>query len=170
MCFLLLLFFQSSHYPVPGLPPHSFSAHLLPLISKTLSPVPTPALTCPALQVSMGPQVSRGLGESSLIEIRPGSPLLYMCQGIGTACVCQQVGSSLSERSKESWLVESACFPMGSPSSSSASTHFLIQQQGSQTSVHWLGVSICVCLSQLLVGPLREQPCCLLSVSTQYHQ
>ncbi|KRY62230.1 hypothetical protein T4D_4358 [Trichinella pseudospiralis] len=30
---------------------------------------------------------------------------------------------------------------------------------GFPTSVQWLGVSICFCLSQLLVGPLRGQPC-----------
>jgi hypothetical protein len=28
---------------------------------------------------------------------------------------------------------------------------------GSPTSVHWLGVNICICLSQLLVGPLKGQ-------------
>jgi hypothetical protein len=161
VCFYYFYFLQSSHYSTLGLPSHSFSSHLLPLISKTSSPFPTPPHPCHSFQVSelLGPQVSRWLGEFSLIEARPDSSMMYMCQGIGPACVCCQVGSSLSERSKGSWLVDSACFHMGSPSPSAASSRFLIQPQGSPTSVQWLGVSICVCLSQLLVGPLRGQPC-----------
>ena len=49
---------------------------------------------------------------------------------------------------------------MGLPSFSSSSSFSLIQTQESPTSVHWLGVSIGICLSQLLVGPLRGQLCC----------
>jgi hypothetical protein len=64
----------------------------------------------------------------------------------------------VSERSQESGLVETAGLPMGLPSSSASSILPLIQPQGSLASVHWLGVSICFCLSQLLVGPLRGQP------------
>ena len=45
------------------------------------------------------------------------------------------------------------------PSPSASSILPLIHPQESPTSVQWLGVSICVCLSQLLVGPLRGQLC-----------
>jgi hypothetical protein len=48
---------------------------------------------------------------------------------------------------------------MGSPSLSASSILPLIQPWGSLTSFLWLGVSICLCLRQLLVGPLRGQPC-----------
>jgi hypothetical protein len=60
----------------------------------------------------------------------------------------------VAERSRWSRLVETACLPMGSPSSSGSSSISLIQSQVSPASVHWLGVRICICLSQLLVGPL----------------
>ena len=73
------------------------------------------------------------------------------------------VGGSVSERSQWSKLVETSGLLMGSPSFSTYSSLSLvlslIQPQGSPTSVHWLGVSICVCLGQLLVGSLRGQPC-----------
>jgi hypothetical protein len=39
---------------------------------------------------------------------------------------------------------------------SASSSLFLIHLQGSLTSVQWLGVSICIGLSQLLVGPLMK--------------
>ena len=49
------------------------------------------------------------------------------------------------------WLDQSAVaeidgLPMGLPSSSTSSSLSLIQLQGSQTSDHWFGVSICFCL------------------------
>jgi hypothetical protein len=99
---------------------------------------------------SLGPQVSQRLGVSSL---------LYMCQGLISAGVCCLVGGSVSERSQGSRLIETAGLPMGSPSSSASSSLSLIQPQGPWTSDQWLGVSICVCLSQMLVGPLGRPPC-----------
>jgi hypothetical protein len=76
------------------------------------------------------------------------------------------VGGSVSERSQGPGLVETADLSMGSSSSSTSSSFSLIQPpQGSPASVHWLGVRICFCLSQLLVGPLRGLPSTLLSVS-----
>jgi hypothetical protein len=62
---------------------------------------------------------------SSLTEARPGSPLLYVCQGVLIlASVCcfvvsgQQtttwVGDSVSEKSLGIRLVDTAGFPMGS--------------------------------------------------------
>jgi hypothetical protein len=65
----------------------------------------------------------------------------------------------MSERSQGSRSVETAGLPMRLPFSSASSSLSLIQPQGSPASVHWLGVSICVCLSHLLVEPLRKQPC-----------
>jgi hypothetical protein len=44
------------------------------------TPHPPPYLARPPH--SLGPQVSQGLGVSSLIEARPGSPLLCLCQGL----------------------------------------------------------------------------------------
>jgi hypothetical protein len=52
-------------------------------------------------------------------------------------------------------LVETAGLPMELPFSLASSILFLIHPQGFLTS----GVSICLCLSHLLVGLLREQPC-----------
>ena len=79
---------------------------------------------------------------------------------LGPASVCCLVGGSVSERSQGSGLAETARLPMGLLSS----IPFLFQPfpnstTGSSTSVQCLAVSICICLSQLLVGPLRGQPC-----------
>jgi hypothetical protein len=65
----------------------------------------------------------------------------------------------VSQRSWRSELIETAGLDMGSLSSSASSSLSLIQPQESLISVHWLSVSICICLSQLLVGPLGGQPC-----------
>jgi hypothetical protein len=65
----------------------------------------------------------------------------------------------VSERSQWSWLVETAALPMRLLSSSASSSLFLVQPQESLTSVQWLDISIHICLSQLLVGPLGGQPC-----------
>ena len=72
---------------------------------------------------------------------------------------CTQIGDPKRGSFVAYWLVETFGFPMGSPSSSTFSSLSLIQSQGPPTSVHWLGVSICICLSQLLVGPLIGQQC-----------
>ena len=113
-------------------------------------------------QVSPLPGASglwRRLGVSSLSEARPGI-LCYICvRGLVSAGVCCLVGSSESERCQGFRLVETAGLPMGFASSSASSSRSLCQPQGSLTLVHWLGVSICICLDQLLVGLLRGQPC-----------
>jgi hypothetical protein len=64
----------------------------------------------------------------------------------------------VSKRSQGSGLVESAGLPIGSLSSASSSLS-LFHPQESLTSDHWFSISICICLSELLVGPLGEQPC-----------
>ena len=87
--------------------------------------------------------------------------LCYICvRDLGPASVSCMVGAQWSEKSQGSRLVETAGLPMGSPSSSSASSSLsLIQPQGFSTSVQWLGVRIYAFLPQrLLVGILREQP------------
>ena len=70
---LLLFFFTVESLPAPSLP----SPHPIP-------PPHCPQDDVPTLQASMGPQISQGLGASSLTETRPGNPLLYMCQGEGS--------------------------------------------------------------------------------------
>jgi len=66
----------------------------------------------------------------------------------------------VSEKSQVSRLVETAAgLPVGLPSFSASSSLSIIQPQGSLTSVHWLGINICLCLSQLLVGACRGQSC-----------
>jgi hypothetical protein len=59
--------------------------------------------------------------------------------------------------------VQTAGFPMGSPSSSTSSSLSIMQTQGSPASIHWLGVSICISLSQLLLGLSKDSmiDCCM---------
>jgi hypothetical protein len=99
------------------------------------------------------PQVSRRLVMLSPTEATPGSLMLYMCQSSRTSLV----GGSVSERFHRSGLVETAGLPMESPCFSASSSLSLIQPQ--VNSEQWLGVSIYICLTQLLVGPLRGQSC-----------
>jgi hypothetical protein len=54
------------------------------------------------------------------------------------------VGGTVSERSQGSRLVETAAPPTGSPSSPASYSFSLIQAQVSPTSVHWLGINICI--------------------------
>jgi hypothetical protein len=96
---------------------------------------------------------------SSPIEARPGRPLLHMCPGCQTSPCMILVGGSVSGSSLGYGFVETAGLPMGSLSLSASSILLLIQPQGSLTSIQWLGLSIYICLSQLLVGPLWGQPC-----------
>jgi hypothetical protein len=86
--------------------------------------------------------------------LQPGLPELALYNGVGglvSASVCCLVGGSVSERSWGwGWgprFFETTGLPMRLPSSTS-SILSLIQPQGSPTSVHWLGVGICFCLSQ----------------------
>jgi hypothetical protein len=70
------------------------------------------------------------------------------------------IGDSVSGRSLDSIrLVETAGLLMVSLSPSASSILLPIQPQGSPTPAQWSDASICICLSQLLVGPLRGQPC-----------
>ena len=73
--------------------------------------------------------------------------------------VCSLVGSLVSGSSQGSRLVETMVLPMGLSSPSIALVLALTLPQGSLTSVQWLTVSICIFLCQLLVDPLKEQPC-----------
>ena len=82
--FTVPLPFCSSAAPHP-IPPHPSTREFLP------SPHP---YTRPPQ--SLGPQVSQGLGESSLIGARSGRPLLCMCPGLGSASICYPVGGSVS--------------------------------------------------------------------------
>jgi len=70
------ILFKSWFYP-PLTVPHPIT--ILP-ISMRMSPPPSPNPT--SLTHSLGPQVSLGLGASSLTDSRSGSPLLYMCWGL----------------------------------------------------------------------------------------
>jgi hypothetical protein len=88
------LFFIAQSTPLPVYPltgPHPIPP--LHTISKRMSPPTWPHPT--RLLHSLGPQVSQGLGASSLTEARPVSPLLYMCLISGELCFL--VGGSVSE-------------------------------------------------------------------------
>ena len=129
-CFYL---FTVQSLPPSGSPlPQFLIPFLLPPVSKRMSPL-LPHQARPLH--SLGPPVSQGLGASSPTEARPGSPLLYMCQELA---VYQLVYAA--------WSVdyETASLPMVLPSFSTSSSLSLIQEQGSPTSVHWLGISICI--------------------------
>ena len=104
-------------------------------------------------------QISPRLGASDLTETKAGSPLLYMCWADWISlCMVSDWWLSNVELpgvhvSWDCWPFYGVTFPFSFFSPSCNSTIVV------STSVQWLSVSICVCLSLLLVGPLREQPC-----------
>jgi hypothetical protein len=65
---------------------------------------------------SRGPPVSWGLGASSLNELRPGSPLLYVCCGPHISWCMLPV----FDRSQGSWWIETVGTSTGSPFSSTS--------------------------------------------------
>jgi hypothetical protein len=108
---------------------------------------------------SLWPQVSQGLSAWSLIKARKTVLCSTSVGGLEPASICCLVVDSVSERSWGSRFVEIVGLPMVLSSSLNFFQSSLNQPQVSPTSEHCLGVSICFCLSQLLVGPLRGQPC-----------
>jgi hypothetical protein len=153
---ITLCFLQFRFYPTTSSPSHSSSSYSS-----------SSCLQKDALSISP----PYYLGTSSLSRVRrifahwgqtqQSSAVYVWAWGLRQALVCCVVCVSVSERSQGSGLVETTDVPIGSPSSSDSSSLFLIQSQGSSISGQWLGVSICVCLSQLLVR--------ILSISFTYH-
>jgi hypothetical protein len=133
---------------LPCLSPPSHSSS--PLSPRRCFPCPphTPNLPLPS-----GLRVLEDCMSSST-ETRPGRPLLYICQEPPTSPCMPLVGGSVSGSSQGCGLVETAGLSMGSLSLSASLILPLIQSQGYPTSIQWLGVNICFCHSQLLVGPL----------------
>jgi hypothetical protein len=135
---------------------------------------------------SPGHQVSRGLRASSPTEAILDNPLLHVCPGPWTKpmhapcflflfvclvdwlvfgffcyCCCCCFGFLVfflvSGISEGSGLVDTVVLPMGLQSSSAHSVLLLTLPYWSPTSIQWLAISICICLSQLLVEPLIGQ-------------
>ena len=79
-------------------------------------------------------------------------------RGAQTHFVYSLVGGLFSGRLLGSMLVMTDSLAMWFPCSSPSSNFTLIKVYGSPTSFQWLGVDICICLSQLLVGAYRGQP------------
>jgi hypothetical protein len=154
---LLLLFYSTVITPLPV---NAFSQFLilffLPTITKRMSlphPHPHPYHVSPLSGVS-------SLLRTRHILLRSGqADFCCICVlGLWPAHVFCLVGSSVSERSHGSRLVETAGLPMGFQLSSAASTLTLIPLQGSPDSVHLFVINICFYFSQLLVQPLKGQP------------
>jgi hypothetical protein len=163
ICFVLFCFFnfdfflKSSHYPL-----------LFPICGPTShSSSPLFPRGCPH-PVHSGQSFPLP-GASSLSYIH----ICCICvRGLVSPSKCCLVGSSVSERPQGFKLVKPVGLPLGLPYSASCNLS-LIQPQGPQTSGQWLGVSICLCLSQLLVGPLYPFFCCRkpgLFPGSSYHR
>ena len=99
-------------------------------------------------------------GFSHCLLLRPQKAVLcYICAGgHRPAYVCSFVGGKVFGSSEMSGLVDTVVNPMSLPSTSSPPIIPLTLSKLSVTSVHWLLISIFICLSQLLVEPLRRQP------------
>jgi hypothetical protein len=86
--------------------------------------------------------------------------LCYTCaSGLGPESVCSLVGGSVSGSSQGCRLVETAGLPVGLPSLSAPFFLPLTLSQGSPNSAQWLALTICICVSQLLILLLGGQLC-----------
>jgi hypothetical protein len=143
--FIFNLFF-TLHIPFPAHchPPshcsisHTFSLSHLITMWMPLPPDPIWFLN------SLGPLVSWGLGTSFLNEHRPESPLLYVCWGLHISwCMLSVWWDSV-------WKISSIQISWDCWSSYriilllSFFQLFLIQQQGSAASDHWLDANNCI--------------------------
>jgi len=134
--------------PTPFLYSISQSPLLLRGCFRTYPPTPiSPLHHLPLL----GHQVSKGLSTSFP---RPDKAVLCYIWDRGPAHVCSLIGDLVSGSSEGCGLVNTVVLPIGLQSSSAPS----ILPQESLTSSQWLAVIICMCLSQLLIEPLRGQP------------
>jgi hypothetical protein len=148
------LFLQFSHYPPPVLPSNSSSSHSSPQPISKMSPQPHTSHTLPGLPIPR-PQVSQELGVSSLIEARPGSPLLYMCWGPHISwCMLPGWWTSVWETSGIQ-----VCWDCWSSYGVACLLNFFQPFPNSTTGVPQLQTIGWVCPIQLLVGPLGGQPC-----------
>ena len=151
--FSITFIFQSSCCPLPGLPFH-------------ITPIPfflclqEDALHPTRLPYSLRPQVSWELGAISLTEARPGGSLLYMCLGPQTSS-CVLPGWWLIV-----WEISEVHVNWDCLSSYGVTLLFRFFQLFPNSHTGVLGLcplvgclNICTCLSQLLVGLLREQLC-----------
>jgi hypothetical protein len=133
-----------------------------PLPLRGCSPThPSPLLPPPKPQhqSSLEHQVSTGLGASSPTEGRQNSPLLHICWvGHGPVHVCSLVGGLVSGSSEGSGLVDTVVLPyrVAIHFSSINPLPYLFHWGLLPQSSGWV-LSICICLRQLLVEPLRGQ-------------
>jgi hypothetical protein len=133
--FYYLFILNSRFYSPPGPPSDCSTSHISsqPPVYQGCSH-PCPHLTRPLN--SLGPPVSWGLGESSLIN-PDWRVLCCICiRGLISAGVYCLVGGPVSERPLESRLIETAGPPTGSPSPSASSNFPLFQPQALAASVH----------------------------------
>lgn len=101
LLYYYLSFLHSSHLLPLGPMSHSSLSHFFSLLSLRGCPPPSTTMLPP----SLGPQDSLGLSASSPTEVRPGRPLLYMCQGPWTSLCMLLVGASVSGSSMGSELL-----------------------------------------------------------------
>ena len=129
-CFSLFsLFFNLFFYSTVQtlLPSHNIRVpHPIPLSHQSPKGCPQYSIPTPPDLPFLEPQISQGLGASSLTEARSHSPLLYICWGLRISWWI------VSEIPQGSRLIETASPPTGSPSSSDSSSFLLIQSQCQQ--------------------------------------
>jgi hypothetical protein len=143
----------------PFLATPSQTSHLIPLLSPPLylyeSVLPTHPLPphCLSIPLHWGIKPTQDQGPP-LPLMSDKAILCYICiWSHGPFHVYSLVGGLVSG----TWLVD-IVLRMGLQSPSVPSILPLAHPLGSLGSVQWLSVSICICIGQVLVDPLRKQP------------
>ena len=130
-----------------------------PLQTSILFPSPSHLRGClPLASPSPEHQVSTGLGHIlSLWGQTWQSIICYICAcDLGAAHVCSWVGGSVSGSSQVSWH---CCSSYGVAIPFSSFNPSPNSSIGAPGLCPVLSISICICLGQLQVKPLRGQPC-----------
>jgi hypothetical protein len=134
---------------LPLIPLPEFLSHL-PSLLRVYS-LPSPHFP------TLGHQASIGLGASSFTEARQWSNLLHRCLDPQTSpCMCWWLSVWALLGIRVRWH----CWPSyGVANPFSSFSPYPNSSLGVPDLCQCLAVSICICVSQLLVDPLRGQPC-----------
>jgi hypothetical protein len=152
--YFIYLHFKS--YPLSWSPPQKtlIPSPLLLLLWGCAPTYPPTLSSLPSHSPTLGHQAFMRPRASSSIDARQGHPLLHIrLESWVPPCVLLCWWFSPWEL----WLVDIVVFPMGLQTPSAPSVLSLTPPLGTQWSVQWLAVSICLCICSALAEPLRRQ-------------
>jgi hypothetical protein len=151
--------------PFPSFPSGNLQFHSLSPCFYKGAPSPTHLLQPPHPGIPLHWGIEPSQDQGSLLPLVPDKAILcYLCSwSRGSLHVYSLVGGlvpghfGVGGGAWRAWLVDIVVFPMELQTISTPSALSLTPPLGTQCSVQWLAVSICLCICQALAEPLRKQ-------------